>query len=387
MHELYNVYVEVNKNAENDENVATEARTLFAQLEAGNLQLKEQWSQIRSATVDSLEKVYSRLGIHFDHYHGEAMYGDQKTKDSVLNQLTEAGLITLLEDGRQVIDLDSGHKRRVVITKSDGSSLYITRDISAGLDRLKSFSPDKIIYVVENAQAHHFENLFEIISKLDPASSCKFQHVKFGRIQGMSTRKGTAVFLFDILNEAKERILEKMQNTSTTKVTENLPEVAEILGISAVFINDMKEKKTKNYEFSWDSALQNSGNSGIKMQYSHSRLCNLLEVNSHIKIPQDLSLINFELLCEPEAIKLVLTLAQFGENLASSYNHLEPSILVKYLFLLCNDISKAIKVLKVKGTDEETALLRLLLFVVSKKVLHHGMSILGLNPLKKNVNR
>lgn len=270
MHELYNVYVEVNKNAENDENVATEARTLFAQLEAGNLQLKEQWSQIRSATVDSLEKVYSRLGIHFDHYHGEAMYGDQKTKDSVLNQLTEAGLITLLEDGRQVIDLDSGHKRRVVITKSDGSSLYITRDISAGLDRLKSFSPDKIIYVVENAQAHHFENLFEIISKLDPASSCKFQNVKFGRIQGMSTRKGTAVFLFDILNEAKERILEKMQNTSTTKVTENLPEVAEILGISAVFINDMKEKKTKNYEFSWDSALQNSGNSGIKMQYSHS---------------------------------------------------------------------------------------------------------------------
>ena len=74
MHELYNFYVEVNKNAENDENVATEARTLFAQLEAGNLQLKEQWSQIRSATVDSLEKVYSRLGIHFDHYHGEAMY-------------------------------------------------------------------------------------------------------------------------------------------------------------------------------------------------------------------------------------------------------------------------------------------------------------------------
>ena len=383
MHELYNVYVKVNKNAENDENIATEARTLFAKLEAGSAQLKTQWSQIRCATVDSLEKVYSRLGIHFDHYHGEAMYGNQKTKDSVLNRLTESGLLTIIEDGCQVIDLDGAHKRRVVITKSDGSSLYITRDISAGLDRLKSFSPDKIIYVVENAQAHHFENLFEIISKLDPASSCKFQHVKFGRIQGMSTRKGTAVFLSDILNEAKERMLEKMQNASTTKVTENLPEVAEILGISAVFINDMKEKKTKNYEFSWDSALQNSGNSGIKLQYSHSRLCNLLEVNSHIEIPQDLSLIDFELLYEPEAIKLVLTLAQFDENLASSYNHLEPSILVKYLFLLCNDISKAVKVLKVKGTDEETALFRFLLFVVSKKVLHHGMSILGLKPLKK----
>ena len=383
MNELYNVYVEVNKKAEEDENVATEARSLFAQLEAGNVELKTQWSQIRAATVDSLEKVYSRLGIHFDHYHGEAMYGDQKTKDSVLNQLTQSGLIKIMEDDRQVIDLDIGHKRRVVITKSDGSSLYITRDISAGLDRLKSFDPDKIIYVVENAQTHHFENLFAIISKLDPASSCEFQHVKFGRIQGMSTRKGTAVFLSDILNEAKERMLEKMQNTSTTKVTENLSEVAEILGISAVFINDMKEKKTKNYEFSWDSALQNSGNSGIKLQYTHSRLCNLLKVNSHIEIPEDLSLTNFDLLSEPEAIKLALTLAQFDENLASSYRYLEPSILVKYLFLLCNDISKAIKVLKVKGTDEETAVLRLLLFTVSKKVLHHGMCILGLKPLEK----
>ena len=202
-------------------------------------------------------------------------------------------------------------------------------------------------------------------------------------VLGMSTRKGTAVFLSDILNEAQERMLEKMQNTSTTKVTDNLSEVAETLGISAVFINDLKEKKTKDYEFSWESALQNSGNSGIKLQYSHSRLNSLLEVNSHIKIPEDISTLNFELLSEPEAIKLVLKLAQFDENLALSYRQLEPSILVKYLFGLCSDISRAIKVLTVKGSDEETAVLRLILFTVSKKVLNHGMCILGLKPLEK----
>ena len=120
----------------------------------------------------------------------------------------------------------------------------------------------------------------------------------------MSTRKGTAVFLSDILNEARERMLEKMQNTSTTKVTENLSEVAEILGISAVFINDMKRKKTWNYEFSWEHALQNSGNSGIKLQYAHSRLFSLLQVNNHVKMPEDLSQLDFDLLHEPEAINL-----------------------------------------------------------------------------------
>ena len=229
----------------------------------------------------------------------------------------------------------------------------------------------------------YFSDLFDIISKLDTESQCLFQHVKFGRIQGMSTRKGTAIFLADILNEAKQRMLEKMQITSTTKVTENMSETAEILGISAVFINDMKRKKTQNYEFSWDAALQNSGNSGIKMQYAHARLYSLIEANNHINIPEDLNQINFDLLSEPEAINLVLTLAQYDENLANTYHNLEPSILVKYLFKLCNDTSKAIKVLNVKSAEEETAVVRIILFTVVKKVLSHGMCILGLKPLDR----
>ena len=292
--------------------------------------------------------------------------------------------MSTLEDGRQVIDFDS--KRRVVVTKSDGSSLYISRDIAAALHRLDSFQPDKILYVVEHGQSNHFSNLFEIVSRLAPFSKSQFKHVMFGRIQGMSTRKGTAIMLSDILHEAKERMLEKMESTMTTKVeqTEEKEHVAEILGISALLINDLKQKKTQNYKFSWNEALKSSGNSGIRLQYSHSRLNNLITENSAYQLTtEDLANLNVELLSEPEAAQLILRLAQFDEALAETYKDLQPSILVRYLFALCDDTSKAIKVLQVKGSSEEIAALRLALFQVAKNVLSYGMSILGLTPLNK----
>lgn len=237
-----------------------------------------------------------------------------------------------------------------------------------------------MVYVVENGQSHHFENLFAILSKLGRTNSCKFEHVKFGRIQGMSTRRGTAVFLQDILDEAKERMREKMTLSSTTKASQSdFEAVADNLGISAVLINDLKLKKTQNYQFDWEVALQNSGNSGIKMQYTHCRLSNLIEANEDLNATD----FNFDLLQEPEAIQLILRLAQFDEHLARSYRLVEPSVLVRYLFWLCNDASKALKVLKVKGEPQEVASVRLAMFKVTKNVLNFGMSILGLRPLNK----
>ena len=172
----------------------------------------------------------------------------------------------------------------------------------------------------------------------------------------------------------------------TTKVeqTEEKEQVAEILGISALIINDLKQKKTQNYKFSWNEALKSSGNSGIRLQYSHSRLNNLIAENSAYQLTsEDLANLNVELLSEPEAAQLILRLAQFDEALAETYKDLQPSILVRYLFALCDDTSKAIKVLQVKGSSEEIAALRLALFQVAKNVLSYGMSILGLTPLNK----
>ena len=188
------------------------------------------------------------------------------------------------------------------------------------------------------------------------------------------------MFLQDILDEAKERMREKMTLSSTTKASQSdFEAVADNLGISAVLINDLKLKKTQNYQFDWEVALQNSGNSGIKMQYTHCRLSNLIEANEDLNATD----FNFDLLQEPEAIQLILRLAQFDEHLARSYRLVEPSVLVRYLFGLCNDASKALKVLKVKGEPQEVASVRLAMFKVTKNVLNFGMSILGLRPLNK----
>ena len=234
--------------------------------------------------------------------------------------------------------------------------------------------------MVEHGQSNHLSNLFEIVSKIED-THCQFQHIMFGRIQGMSTRKGTAVMLSDILQEAKLRMLEKMDSTLTTRVEDkDKDSVAEVLGMSAVIINDLKVKKTRNYKFDWNSALKNSNNSGIRLQYAHSRLNSLIEANAALSVAE---LDNAELLSEPEAVNLILRLAQFDEALAECYKDLQPSILVWYLFALCDDTSKAIKVLQVKDSPEEIAALRLALFQVAKNVLGFGMSILGLKPLNR----
>ncbi len=168
----------------------------------------------------------------------------------------------------------------------------------------------------------------------------------------------------------------KLQN-QVVKNCSKLGELIDIQLLTAVLINDLKHKKTHNYDFNWESTLQNSGNSGIKLH-------NLLEANKDL-LPKctNVSDLNFELLNEAEAMQLLLTVSRFEETLKNSYVSLEPSILVKYLFVLCDDVSKAIKVLQVKGAEEERAALRFLLFYVSKKVLCYSMTVLGLKPLNK----
>lgn len=380
MDRLYQVYVEANKKAEQDEEFALEAKRLFAKLEDGEADLRSQWRDIREATIKALEAVYARLGIHFDHYHGESMYGDDLTRQNTLRVLKENKLLTLMEDGRQVIDLDAN--TRVIVTKSDGSSLYITRDIAAALHRIESMKPDKMLYVVDQGQAVHFSNLFRILERLGwPVSGQVLGHIQFGKILGMSTRKGTAVFLSDILDEAKERMGQRMDESPNTRVeAQDKEAVADVLGITAVAINDLKHKRNRAYDFSWEAALKADGDSGIKLQYTHSRLTSLIEKNPGLQLKQ----VNTSGLQEKEAMDLILRLAQFDEALMLSYVHMEPSMLVSYLMRLCNDTSKAFKVLHVKGCgDEDVASARLALFTLARKTLRRGMTTLGLTLLHK----
>ncbi|XP_065161588.1 probable arginine--tRNA ligase, mitochondrial [Atheta coriaria] len=372
---LFESYVFANKLGEKDPSILERAKQAFNRLEAGSKEDLDNWKMCMQYTTKELDSMYQRLGVKFNEYNYESMYSAADIKN-VLKELDANKILMTLEDGKRVANVND---RKVSVVKSDGSTLYLTRDIAAAIDRQKKFSFDKMIYVVDNAQTDHFVALKGILGQMKINWVDRLQHVKFGRIRGMSTRKGNVVFLKDILDETRELTMQRQLKSLTTKASITDSKTSDILGISCVIINDLKQRRQRDYDFSWDKALQVQGDSGIKLQYTHCRLCNL-EKNCGI-LPA--SICKPEMILEPEALRLIGHLAKYPDILSQTEEQLEACILVTYLFHLCNHISKALKVLNVKDQEAVLASQRLLLFKNAREVLRQGMTILGLQPLKE----
>ncbi|KAH8419142.1 hypothetical protein KR222_006705, partial [Zaprionus bogoriensis] len=378
---LYNAYVTANKAAAEDPQVAQQARHLFSALEAGkDAAMARQWEQYRNYTIDELTRVYERLGVHFDSYEWESQYSQREISD-VLAQLRSAGILQREQDGREIVVVD---QRRVPVIKSDGSTLYLARDIAALLERQRRLQFSRLLYVVDNGQADHFNALFKTAASFDKGLSGKLQHVKFGRIHGMSTRQGNAVFLRDVLDEARDVMREKRSVSSTTKVNSSLNDehVCDVLGVSAVLVNVLKQRRQRDHEFSWQQALQVNGDTGIKLQYTHCRLHSLLDNFRHVQLAEVKPSWQ-HLTQEPsDALDVLYELARFEQSVWQSKEQLEACVLVNYLFGLCNATSRALKRLPVKlERNPEKQAQRLLLFRAAKRTLQRGMQLLGLKPL------
>ena len=184
--DLLQIYIKSSQLVEEDCNHAEAAKNAFYRLENGDKDLLDVWEYCRSITIEELKKNYAKLNIDFDHYHGESMYRSSKSQN-ILELLKQKNLTKNQDDGRVVAVLD---KNNVTLVKSDGSSLYISRDVAAAMDRKEQFNFDQMFYVVDNSQGIHFNNLFEILKKLDCDWSSCCHHIKFGKILGMSTRQG-----------------------------------------------------------------------------------------------------------------------------------------------------------------------------------------------------
>ncbi len=274
--ELNEIYVLANAEAESNEEFSKLARKLFSDLERGDSELRRQWSVIRELTVRALDEVYDRLNVRFDATDGEAMYSGKPVVEA-LATMEAKGLLRRTDDGKTVIDLGDGKVTTVV--KSDGSSLYLTRDFAAAVDRANRYPDmDRMLYVVEVGQQEHFSWLFRVLRAAGFDWAHRLQHVAFGRIGGMSTRRGTAVFLSDILDEARDRMRAQQEASPNTRDASD--EATDVLATTAVVVNDFKQGgRKRNFEFSWEAALASKGNGGVRLQYSHSRLCSLLENN------------------------------------------------------------------------------------------------------------
>jgi len=374
---LLRVYVAANTSK--DPEVAEKARRIFEIMELRNdEEIMEQWRKIKQYTLVELKAIYERLNIKYDVYEFESMYRRKDIED-VIKLLTETNILEKDEEGKMIVRIG---ERCVPFIKSDSTTLYLTRDVAAFLSRRKKYSIDKIFYVVDNGQNDHFTSLKDVVNQMGFEGNELIQHVKFGRIRGMSTRKGNVVFLKDILDEARDLMFKKQKESKTTKVDLSDGEgIADILGTSAIVVNDLRQRRQRDYEFNWNKILQLSGDSGVKFQYTHCRLYSLERENSNINEGQEL---NLDLLKEPEAQDLVYLILKYPEIIYHSHRELESCVLVKYLFDLCNSASRAFKTLSVKNCEcKATASQRLLLFNTTRKVLKDGLDILGLKVLNE----
>lgn len=209
---MYDVYVWANRQAESDPGVAETARQIFSKMESGDPDALSTWELFRRVSVEDLHRIYDRLNVSFDEFHGESMYGAEKCCE-IVEALEQKGLLETLPDGRKVCEAKRGQK--LTIVKSDGSMMYLSRDIAGAIERHAKYNFTRMYYVVENGQSDHFMHLFGILDQLGYDWVQGLKHIKFGRVQGMSSRKGTAVFLQDLLDEAQEVMLDKQEETES----------------------------------------------------------------------------------------------------------------------------------------------------------------------------
>ncbi|XP_049509949.1 probable arginine--tRNA ligase, mitochondrial isoform X2 [Panthera uncia] len=374
---LFEVYVQVNKEAADNKNVAKSAHEFFQRLELGDMQALELWQKFRDLSIEEYVRIYKRLGVHFDEYSGESFYREKSQE--VLKLLDSKGLLQKTIKGTAIVNLSGiGDPSSIcTVMRSDGTSLYATRDLAAAIDRMDKYNFDTMIYVTDKGQKKHFQQVFQMLQIMgyDWAERC--QHVPFGVVQGMKTRRGEVTFLEDVLNEIRSRMLQNMASIKTTKEVENPQETAERVGLAALIIQDFKGVLLSDYQFSWDRIFQSRGDTGVFLQYTHARLHSLEETFGCGYLND----FNTACLQEPQSVSILQHLLRFDEVLYRSSQDLQPRHIVSYLLTLSHLAGMAHKTLHIKDSPPEVAGARLHLFRAVRSVLASGMKLLGITPV------
>ncbi|KAL8708501.1 MAG: hypothetical protein Q9220_006659 [cf. Caloplaca sp. 1 TL-2023] len=367
------------------QSVNEKARQYFKRLEDGDEAALATWRRFRDLSIERYRKTYSRLNIHYDHYSGESQV-EMERMDRAAQQLEKSG-VSEVSEGAVVVDLTKNPRTKklgkALVRKRDGSSLYLTRDIGEAVKRYELYQFDKMIYVVANQQDLHLAQLFKILELMghqDVAERC--QHINFGMVNGMSSRKGTVKFLDDILRDVGEKMHEVMQkNQAKYEQVDNPEQTADTLGITAVMVQDMTGKRINNYDFSLERMTSFEGDTGPYLQYAHARLCSITRKAG--LSADDLKSADLSLLQEPHAVNLVRALSSWPDVVQNTLKTQEPVTILSYLFKMTHMLSSSYDVLKVVGSEPETKKARMALYEAARQVLNNGMKLLGLSPVER----
>ena len=366
--ELSKLYVKFHEEAEINNNLEAEARAAFKCLEDGDKENLQLWKWFRDESLKAFMRIYDLLGVSFDSYKGEAFYNDKM--EEVVDLLKEQNLLEI-SDGAEVVKLDNSQLPPCLIKKSDGATLYATRDLAAAIYRQKSYQFDTALYVVGQEQTVHFKQVKGVLEKLDFRWADGMHHIPFGLYlkdgKRMSTRKGRVILLEEVLREAIQHA--EMNITDKNPSLMNAGKVAESVGVGAIIFHDLKNDRMNNIEFSLKDMLTFEGETGPYVQYTHARAMSILE---KAKIDE----YEFQGLKDQESWEIIKHLNHFPEIIENAYKLFSPSVLAKYLIHLSQSFNKYYAKVRIIEKDEQL-LSRLSLVKAVTIVLKEGLRILG----------
>lgn len=393
---LFDVYVEINKLASEEggkgEQIHDEAREFFKGMEDGKEENLLEWERFRDLSIEKYKETYARLNVHFDEYRGESKVRKHHIEDT-LSKLRTMDFVSREENGALLADLSKFKLEKAVVERKDGTPLYLTRDIPEAEQRYEQYKFDKMIYVISSQQDLHCAQFFKILELLGHPWAQKesegLLHINFGMVQGMSTRKGTVVFLDHILDETKEQMHDVMRKNEVKYAQLEDPErTADIVGMTAIKIQDMAGKRINNYTFDWKRMFSFEGDTGPYLQYNHVRLCSMERMNAEdgLVLPKedlDFETMRTERLQVPEALEIVWLLAQWPDVVRTASRDHQASTIVTFCFKLTHAISSAWEKLIVKNQERDDALVRLWLYRCAKDVLSSALRLLTVTPLER----
>ncbi|HCI0658598.1 TPA: arginine--tRNA ligase [Enterococcus faecium] len=372
INELLRLYVQFHEVAETEPELNEEARAWFKRLEEGDEEAIQLWQWFRDESMKEFNKIYDLLEVRFDSLNGEAFYNDKM--DEIVKLLEEKHLLN--EDkGAEIVDLSAYDLNPALIKKSDGATLYITRDLAAALYRKRTYDFKQSLYVVGNEQSYHFKQLKAVLKEMGFDWSDDMRHIPFGLItQGgkkLSTRKGKIVLLEEVLNEAiqsaKEQISEKNPDL------ENKDAVAKQVGVGAVIFHDLKNDRLNTFDFNLEEIVRFEGETGPYVQYTHARAVSLLEKAGFVPSETADYALNDD--TSWEVVKLV---QKYPETVLSAGEKYEPSVIAKHAIKLAQAFNKYYAHTKILADDEQKEARLALVYAVTV-LLKEDLRLLGLH--------
>jgi arginyl-tRNA synthetase len=372
--ELLRIYVLFHKEVKDNPELQEEARSWFLKMEQGDSEALKIWEWFKDISMIEFNRIYQLLGMEFDYFTGESFYRDKVSE--VVKELTDKKMLEESQ-GAKIVNLDKYNMAPCLITKSDGSSIYPSRDLAAILYRKNTFHFTKCLYVTGLEQQLHFAQVFKVIEMMGYGWSNGLVHIPYGLVsisgEKLSTRSGNIVYAEELLKEAILRA-EKAIETKNPYLPDK-KNTAQMVGVGAIIFHDLFHQRIKNIDFSWDEVLSFEGSTGPYVQYTYARAKSILRKNPDYIVRLDIDLSPLK---EETSYQLVRKLSDYSDAILDAAELYEPSIIARYVIGLAQEFNKFYHKCSINHSENVIKLARLALVFATQKIMKESMELLGM---------